>query len=178
FDTATQTNLPPQQRKLGYVFQDHTLFPHLSVEKNIAFAAKNPKQVDELLDLFSISELRHRKPKQISGGERQRVALAQALASKPQLLLLDEPFSALDIITRKQLRKELKKLKSTLAIPIILVTHDLDEAMYLANHVLPIDRGQIARDWLNRMMPGHQAQTEVQSLAAHGKNRATGRKAN
>ena len=153
FDSGNKTDLPPQQRRLGYVFQDHTLFPHLTVEKNIAFAAREPGRVDELLALFGINDLRRRKPKQISGGERQRVALDQALASDPQLLLLDEPFSALDILTRKQLRKELKNLKTTLGIPILLVTHDLDEAMYLADHVLPIDRGEIARDWLTRMLP-------------------------
>ncbi len=153
FDSEQGLNLPPQQRQLGYVFQDHTLFPHLSVEKNIAFAAKEPGRVEELLNLFNISELRHRKPNRISGGERQRAALAQALASDPKVLLLDEPFSALDILTRKQLRKELKGLKASLKIPILLVTHDLDEAMYLADHVLPIDRGIITRDWLTRTSP-------------------------
>lgn len=153
FEAMGKIDLPPQQRRLGYVFQDHTLFPHLTVEKNIAFAAREPGRVDELLALFGIADLRRRKPRLISGGERQRVALAQALASSPQLLLLDEPFSALDILTRKQLRKELKNLKTTLGIPILLVTHDLDEAMYLADHVLPIDRGAIARDWLTRMLP-------------------------
>jgi len=153
FDSETSSNLPPQQRQLGYVFQDHTLFPHLTVEKNIAFAAGDQSRVEELLNLFKISELRKRKPNRISGGERQRVALAQALASDPKVLLLDEPFSALDILTRKQLRKELKELKKSLDIPILLVTHDLDEAMYLADHVLPIDRGVITRDWLTRMLP-------------------------
>lgn len=153
FDSETDINLPPQQRQLGYVFQEHTLFPHLNVEKNIAFAAKEHWRVEELLNLFKISDLRNRKPGRISGGERQRVALAQALASDPKVLLLDEPFSALDILTRKQLRKELKELKKTLNIPILLVTHDLDEAMYLADHVLPIDRGVITRDWLSKTMP-------------------------
>ncbi|MDH3359600.1 MAG: ATP-binding cassette domain-containing protein [Desulfobulbaceae bacterium] len=168
FDANTKINLPPQQRNLGYVFQDHTLFPHLTVEKNIAFAANNPARVDELLALFGINDLRHRKPKQISGGERQRVALAQSLASDPKVLLLDEPFSALDIITRKQLRKELKNLKTSLNIPVLLVTHDLDEAMYLADHVLPIDRGQIARDWLTRMMPRSIAEKDQRLVAIPG----------
>ncbi|MDH5298826.1 MAG: ATP-binding cassette domain-containing protein [Desulfobulbaceae bacterium] len=153
YDGERKLNLPTRKRQLSYVFQDHTLFPHLNVEKNIAFAALDPQRVEQLLTLLGITELRHRKPHHISGGERQRVALAQALASEPGLLLLDEPFSALDILTRKQLRKELKELKATLQIPIILVTHDLDECMYLADHVLPIDRGQITRDWLNRMLP-------------------------
>jgi len=153
FDADARVNLPPQQRQLGYVFQDHTLFPHLSVEKNIGFAARDPRRVEELLALLSITPLRQRKPGQISGGERQRAALAQALASEPKVLLLDEPFSALDVLTRKQLRRELRALKSALKIPILLVTHDLDEAMYLADHVLPIDRGVITRDWLNRMLP-------------------------
>lgn len=117
FDSETDINLPPQQRQLGYVFQEHTLFPHLNVEKNIAFAAKEHWRVEELLNLFKISDLRNRKPGRISGGERQRVALAQALASDPKVLLLDEPFSALDILTRKQLRKELKELKKPSTSP-------------------------------------------------------------
>jgi molybdate transport system ATP-binding protein len=128
--------LPPMKRKTGYVFQEYSLFPHLSVEKNVAFAAKNMIYVQELMELFGISHLKARKPQRISGGERQRTALAQALAREPDVLLLDEPFSALDIHTRQRLRDEMKSLKTRLAIPVILVTHDLDEARFLADEIM------------------------------------------
>ena len=148
-DTDTGVRLPPRKRKIGYVFQEYSLFPHLSVRKNVAFAAENRNDVQKLLELFGISHLKSRKPKSISGGERQRTALAQALARKPEVLLLDEPFSALDIRTRQQLRNELKSLKTRLAIPIVLVTHDLNEALFLADEILPMDQGKAAPEWLN-----------------------------
>jgi len=148
-DTDTGVRLPPRKRKIGYVFQEYSLFPHLSVRKNVAFAAENRNDVQKLLELFGISHLKSRKPKNISGGERQRTALAQALARKPEVLLLDEPFSALDIRTRQQLRNELKSLKTRLAIPIVLVTHDLNEALFLADEILPMDQGKAAPEWLN-----------------------------
>jgi molybdate transport system ATP-binding protein len=101
FDSGSGINVSPQKRKLGYVFQDYTLFPHLSLFENAAFAAKDRKEVEELFELFNISHLRNRKPRQVSGGERQRCAICQALARHPKILLLDEPFSALDAITRR-----------------------------------------------------------------------------
>ncbi len=151
-DTKRGIWVPPQKRRLGYVFQEYSLFPHLSVEKNISFAADDLEEVEELIELLGIGHLRRRKPHQISGGERQRVALAQALARKPSVLLLDEPFSALDIATRQKLREELKSLKGRLSVPIVMVTHDLNEARFLADEMLPIEQGKMAPEWLSRFL--------------------------
>jgi len=142
--------VPPQKRRLGYVFQEYTLFPHLNVYGNIAFSAHDKKDVDELLRIFGIRHLCNRKPYEISGGERQRCAICQALARKPQVLLLDEPFSALDVITRRMLRDELRALKGTLSLPIVYVTHDVNEALFLADDILPVVEGKIARNWMQQ----------------------------
>jgi molybdate transport system ATP-binding protein len=142
--------IPPQKRCLGYVFQEYTLFPHLNVYGNIAFSAHDKKDVDELLRIFGIRHLGNRKPYEISGGERQRCAICQALARRPQVLLLDEPFSALDVITRRMLRDELKALKGTLSLPIVYVTHDINEALFLADDILPVVEGKIARNWMQK----------------------------
>jgi molybdate transport system ATP-binding protein len=144
--------VPPQKRRLGYVFQEYTLFPHLNVYGNVAFSAHDKKDVEELLKLFGIRHLRNRKPDEISGGERQRCAICQALARRPQVLLLDEPFSALDVISRRMLRDELKALKGTLSIPIVYVTHDVNEALFLADEILPIVEGKIDRNWMQQMI--------------------------
>lgn len=128
--------LKARERRVGYVFQEHTLFPHLNVQRNVAFACRDSGRVADLLDLLQIAHLAERRPQQISGGERQRAALAQALASDPQVLLLDEPFSALDRETRNRLGRELIGLKERLGIPIIMVTHDLEEAGRLADKQL------------------------------------------
>ncbi len=141
YDSANCINLATRHREIGYVFQEHTLFPHLSIEKNVAFSCPDADRVTDLLKTFSIHRLRSRMPHQVSGGERQRAAMAQALASNPKVLLLDEPFSALDTVTRKKLREELKQIKKTLSLPVILVTHDLEEANYLADRQLAITRG-------------------------------------
>jgi len=143
-------SLPTKKRRLGFVFQDYTLFPHLNVYKNVAFAAVDEKEVEGLLKLFEIGHLRDSMPQKISGGERQRCAICQNLARHPKVLLLDEPFSALDVEIRRKLREGLKNIKNDLAIPIIHVTHDLSEALFLGDNLLPIVRGKIAREWLHR----------------------------
>jgi molybdate transport system ATP-binding protein len=150
FDSARRINITPQKRHLGYVFQDYTLFPHLNLLENAAFAATNKKEVEGLFDLFKISHLRKRKPHMVSGGERQRCAICQALARHPRLLLLDEPFSALDVVTRRGLREELKSLKDSLSCPIIYVTHDINEALFLADEILPVVEGKIDDGWMQR----------------------------
>lgn len=150
FDAERRIDLPPQKRRLGYVFQEYTLFPHLSLYENAVFAAANPAEVGELFARFGIDHLRERKPHQVSGGERQRCALCQALARRPRLLLLDEPFSALDVVTRRCLREAVKGLREGLSGPVLYVTHDINEALFLADEMLPIVKGRIDRDWMQK----------------------------
>ena len=104
------------------------------------------------MDFFGLTALRNRKPHQVSGGERQRCAVCQALARNPQLLLLDEPFSALDVVTRRLLRNELKKITETQTFPVVYVTHDVTEALYIGNTVLPIVAGSVDREWMERIV--------------------------
>ena len=147
FDSASGVNLPPQARSIGYVVQELALFPHMSVAENVGFGV--PKGVDrqqrivQLLELLHISELAGRKPNTLSGGQRQRVALARALARDAQVLLLDEPFSALDDALRVTLRRELLRLRAELGLTIIFVTHDLREAHLLADRLAVFDAGRI-----------------------------------
>jgi molybdate transport system ATP-binding protein len=164
YDSTRSINIAPQKRRLGYVFQDYNLFPHLNLFDNAAFAAVDKKEVDELFELFRISHLRKRKPHMVSGGERQRCAICQALGRHPRILLLDEPFSALDAITRRGLREELKNLKGNMSFPIIYVTHDITEALYLADEILPVVNGKIDDQWMQRMITREpSAQTAVRA---------------
>ena len=139
FDADTKTHLTPQQRGIGLVFQDYALFPHLSVAENIAYglhALPKPERetrVDEIIQRFGLDEQRQRRPRQISGGQQQRVALARALVTQPRLLLLDEPLSALDTGLRTELREDLRRHLKTLDIPVVLVTHDENEASLMAD---------------------------------------------
>lgn len=165
FDSSHRVNVPPQKRRLGYVFQDYNLFPHLNLYDNAAFAAVDKKEVDELFELFEIGHLKKRKPHMVSGGERQRCAICQALARHPRMLLLDEPFSALDAMTRRGLREELKNLKGRMSFPIIYVTHDIAEALYLADELLPVVEGKIDHQWLQRMMT-RESRTDMAQRAA------------
>ena len=150
FDSLRRINVKPQKRRLGYVFQDYNLFPHLNLFDNAAFAAADKKEVHALFELFRIDHLKKRKPHMVSGGERQRCAICQALARHPRLLLLDEPFSALDVVTRRGLREEIKSLKGKLSCPIIYVTHDINEALFLADEILPVVDGKSDYGWMQR----------------------------
>ncbi len=143
FDTDQKVFVSPQQRHAGLVFQNYALFPHLNVRQNIeiAFTAQSKTSVTELLSLVNLRGLEERLPSTLSGGQQQRVALARALAREPRVLLLDEPFSAVDQVTRRKLRLELLELIRKLEIPIILVTHDLDEAAMLADQICVIHNG-------------------------------------
>jgi len=152
FDSSCGVNVAVQQRRVGYVFQDYNLFPHLNLLDNAAFAAVDKKEVEALFEIFQIRHLKKRKPHMVSGGERQRCAICQALARHPRLLLLDEPLSALDTVTRRALRLELRNLKKTLSCPIIYVTHDINEALFLADEILPLVEGKNDENWLNRML--------------------------
>jgi molybdate transport system ATP-binding protein len=151
-DTARRLQFPTRKREIGYVFQEFTLFPHLNIYKNVAFAAQDEKTVEGLLKQFDVWHLRDCRPHMISGGERQRCAICQALARNPKVLLLDEPFSALDALTRRKLREMVRALKKELNIPIIHVTHDIREALFLADEILPIVKGRVANKWLLQFM--------------------------
>lgn len=148
-DTDSGYFLPTCRRKLGMVFQEFPLFPHLNVRENIAFGAPDDTGLDELMRIFGIDHLQSRRPHMISGGERQRAAFCQALARRPRLLLLDEPFSALDVKTRGFLCSLLEDLKIELMIPILHVTHDLEEARMLGDEIIAVENGKIAPNWLD-----------------------------
>ncbi len=137
------TNLTPQDRRVGLVFQNYALFPHLSAIKNIAISAINTSDTDinDLIHRLGLNGLTHRLPSELSGGQQQRVALARALVRKPSVLLLDEPFSAVDAPSRIQLYRELAHLRQSISTPMVLVTHDLQEARRLADRVVILDKG-------------------------------------
>ena len=149
YDSTRRHNLPPQQRRVGYVPQHYALFPHLTVAENIAFGLRRvPRRVRhqriaELLELFGMQGFEPRLPRQLSGGQQQRVALARALAVQPRLLLLDEPFAALDGVLRDTLRQELAQVQARWGIPVLLVTHDLADVFALGQRVVVYDGGQV-----------------------------------
>ncbi|AAM04654.1 ABC transporter ATP-binding protein [Methanosarcina acetivorans] len=149
YDKDKKINLPIQKRNLGYVFQNYTLFPHMNVRKNIECGLKKWEKEDrevrvmEMLNLLHIEELETRYPSQISGGQKQRVALARALAPKPGILLLDEPFSALDMEIRTELADKIKNLQKKIEIPLLFITHNLEEAFLLADRILILHGGKI-----------------------------------
>jgi len=138
------TGLPPQQRNVGFVFQHYAAFKHLSVRRNVAFGLeirKRPKaeikaKVDELLELVHLENFGDRLPSQLSGGQRQRMALARALAVEPSVMLLDEPFGALDAQVRKELRTWLRRLHDEVHVTTVIVTHDQEEAMDVADEIV------------------------------------------
>jgi molybdate transport system ATP-binding protein len=160
----------PQERGVGFVFQDYALFPHLTALGNVAIAlGATPKAEaqDKALALLArvhLQGLEQRRPHQLSGGERQRVAIARALARSPRVLLLDEPFSAIDRMTRVSLRQDLMSLKSSLSIPIVFVTHDIDEAMQLADHVTILDYGKALQSGTPGMVRGNPVNARVAQI--------------
>ncbi|NLI93824.1 MAG: ATP-binding cassette domain-containing protein [Peptococcaceae bacterium] len=142
-------NLPSRERKVGYVFQEYALFPHMTVKKNVMYGLSRetrkskPHMVEEFLDMMGIHHLHDRYPRQISGGEKQRVALARALVTEPEIMLLDEPLSALDQEIRSELQQELKKIQRQWKIPFVLVTHDMNEAEILGDQIIKINQGKL-----------------------------------
>lgn len=152
FDSNTSIFIPPQRRSAGLAFQEYSLFPHMTLWQNVAYAAADNAIVPELLKTFGIAHLMDMRPRCISGGERQRGALCQALARKPLLLLLDEPFSALDLETRLGLRRVLKNVQHESPLCMIHVTHDLNEAVFLGDRILALQRGKSAPKWLERQL--------------------------
>lgn len=140
---------PPYRRNVTTVFQNYALFPHMTVQANVEFGLKQKglrdfgERVRQVLELVQLTGLEHRRPDQLSGGQRQRVAIARALALEPDVLLLDEPLSALDPNLRKQVRQELKALQRRVGITFLMVTHDQEEALSLSDRITVLDRGQL-----------------------------------
>lgn len=149
YHSQARVNLPPQQRHVGYVTQDYLLFPHMNVWQNVAFGLLKQSRleqkviVQEALAWLGLEELARQRPRELSGGQQQRVALARALVTRPEVLLLDEPFSALDNPTRIRLRHDLLNLQKELNIPVLFVTHDLAEAFLLGEHMAVVAEGRL-----------------------------------
>ena len=163
-DTTNSIRTTPQQRHLAYMFQDYALFPHLTVRQNVAFALRkgllNPGKgvvsdtVDRWIDTFGLNAIAGHHPHQISGGQRQRTALARALVSDPAALLLDEPFAALDKGLRQRLREELKALQMELRLPMLVITHDDDDVRSLAEEVICLEAGHVVQHHQNPLAFG------------------------
>lgn len=148
YSSESRINLVARDRQVGYLFQDYALFPHMTVEQNVKYGLRSKtvsQQVDHrmLLESFGILHLRDRYPGQLSGGEKQRTALVRALVVQPRLLLLDEPFSALDQDSKSRLRQEIKNLQKTWEIPMVLVTHDKEDALALGDIMISLDQGRM-----------------------------------
>lgn len=149
FDSAAKINIPPQKRRIGYLFQNYTLFPHMTVYENVAFGISHLEQkeikqrVNDLLAKMRLSGFERRYPAQLSGGQQQRVALARALAPEPELLLLDEPFSALDTQVKRKLEDEIINIQRFYQGNVIFVTHNLEEAYRLSSQIAVYDNGSI-----------------------------------
>jgi sulfate transport system ATP-binding protein len=166
------TKAPPQRRGVGFVFQHYAAFRHMTVWDNVAFGLqvrKRPKdevkqRVHELLTLVQLEGFAHRYPSQLSGGQRQRMALARALAVRPNVLLLDEPFGALDARVRHELREWLRRLHDELSVTTVLVTHDQEEAMEVADRVVVMDHGRVQQVGSPRELYEHPANAFVMSF--------------
>ena len=155
-DTNRGVRMSPQERRLGYLFQDYALFPHLTVRQNIAFGRRkgwiNPgrastdEAVARWIAAFRLEAVADHHPHQLSGGQRQRIALARALVNEPSALLLDEPFAALDMGLRERLRSELVELQRQIDLPLLLITHDLDDVRALDAELLHLHQGRVVED--------------------------------
>ena len=151
FDSKARVNLAARKRRIGYVFQKDALFPHMTLRGNLEFAARPESNtetgtIEETLERFGLASLAGRRPHQVSGGERQRCSIARILVSRPRLILLDEPARGLDVSLREQLYAVLAQVRAQDRLPMILVTHDLEEAFALGDRMLVYDRGRIIQD--------------------------------
>jgi molybdate transport system ATP-binding protein len=166
FDKSQGINLHPQQRSVGFVFQDYALFPHMTVEKNVAYGVKEKWRRNEIKDLIAIAGLSGYEqyyPTQLSGGQKQRVSLMRAIARKPDILLLDEPFSALDWQTRIKLQEDVKNIIKQFNVTTLYVTHDVTEVYKLANNVIVLESGkEVKRGTPEEVFLGKRLSTRVQ----------------
>ena len=142
---SDKINLKPQERNIGYVFQDYALFPNMSVEDNIFFMNPDKDYANSLIEKLGIEYLLENFPNTLSGGEKQKVSIVRALANKPRLLLMDEPFSSIDEKFKNKFYEELIEIKKSLDVPIMMVTHNRHEAEILADRLIFIDKGKILK---------------------------------
>lgn len=170
YDSTAGIHIPPQGRETGYLFQNFALFPHMTVQKNILYGYDHPKsqeaqkRLSELIALIHLEGLEGRYPGELSGGQQQRVALARALMREPRILLLDEPFASIDLIMRKTLRGELKDIQRRLAIPMVLITHDLSEAITMADELILYHQGKIIQQGSPERVVNHPRDERVAEL--------------
>lgn len=157
FDSRRGIDVPTRKRRVGYLFQDYALFPHLTVAENVGCALKRwfeprlgreaRRRVEAMLEVFDLSELRDALPRDLSGGQRQRAALARALIREPDILLLDEPFAALNPLLRTRMRKELARVQASFDVPVVLITHDEHDVREFGDTLLVYDAGRVASAW-------------------------------
>ena len=173
FDSRNGINLPTHKRNVGYVFQESRLFPHMKVAANLKYGMKDADDkvhFEQIVSLLSLGSLLDRYPARLSGGEKQRVAIGRALLSKPSILLMDEPLASLDLPRKREVMPFLENLSETVNIPIIYVTHSLNEILRLANHLVIIEQGKVIswgvteEIWASRAMQPWQSFSEQSSL--------------
>ncbi|HEY2112404.1 MAG TPA: molybdenum ABC transporter ATP-binding protein [Dongiaceae bacterium] len=182
FDSAAGIDLPPERRRIGYVFQEGRLFPHLDVRSNLLYGhrrippAERAFKLPEIVDLLGIGHLLGRRPANLSGGEKQRVAIGRALLSNPRLLLLDEPLAALDAARKAEILPFIERLRDGLGLPIVYVSHDATEVLRLADRILLLEQGRVAaagpvsevfgRPELQRLIGAEEAGTVLSAVVA------------
>ncbi|MFZ0594861.1 MAG: ATP-binding cassette domain-containing protein [Bryobacteraceae bacterium] len=175
FDAEAKVHVPPHKRRCGYIFQDHTLFPHMSVRENLKFAAQSmprprlsrleqQRTMNDLLEAFELAELVHRMPHQLSGGQKQRVAIARVLLGSPRLLLLDEPARGLNLQLREAFYDILRRARERLKAPIVIVTHDIEECFSLAGNLYFLENGHCLQSGRKEDVIARPASLEVARL--------------
>ncbi len=174
FDAAAGVAVKPHLRRAGLVFQDYALFPHMTAVGNLTVSmghvpkARRREMAARLLDMVHLTDLENRYPDELSGGQQQRVAVARALAREPDVLLLDEPFSAVDRATRQRLYREISELRQSLEIPVVLVTHDMDEAVMLADRMAVLHRGAVLQTGAPEELTNRPATPQIARLVGLG----------
>jgi molybdate transport system ATP-binding protein len=170
FDADAHVNLPPQQRYCGYVFQNYALFPHMTLRQNLTFGAhrtprlERHRRVSELLDKFRLSDVAGRRPHEVSGGQKQRCSIARALIGNPKLLLLDEPARGLDAPLRSELYAILRQIRTEFHVPMLLVTHDLEECFEIGEQMIVVQAGSIVQSGPPMSVLGRPASADVARL--------------